>query len=127
MSDTIQTEEGEIGTESLYVPKTDAEIKELAFGVRAGTVFGTWSVEPRDIGMVFMPLLLGDALLPKQIERDGILHFYSYVDDQHTFPRSVNGMPCFHKIYPLNRDDTERLQKALDELRAFMGDTNADD
>lgn len=110
---------------------SDAELKKLALDVQAGAVFGTWNLrdQANETGMVFMPIMLLDAIQVKQLQIDGVVHLYEYIHK--ASPRSVNGYPMFMSFGTLNADETTRLQahiKVLQDMeKAFMGDNaNAD-
>lgn len=107
---------------------TDAELKKLAIDVHAGQVFGTWNLrnQAHETGMVFMPLMLMDPIQIKELEVDGVVHLYEYIDK--SGPRSINGYPMFMSFHTLKADEANRLQAHLEVLRnmekAFMGDEN---
>lgn len=115
----------EVGSEPEYVRRSDKEIKELALAVHAGSAFGTWSIPEHSRNMttsVFMTLLFMGSIDRKRMKRDGIVHVYEFLSE--AGPRSINGMPSFMSHRTLNGEDTNRLQKAIDDLRAFMGEEN---
>ena len=115
-------EDGEVAEKSAYVRKTDREIKDLAFEVRAGQVFGSWMLRESELQylpMVFMPLIALDDLGRKRLMCDGVLHFYGHMKD--SAPRSINGMPMFFSMGFLNAEDAARIDVALKKLEDFLG------
>ncbi len=117
---TIITE-GELEEGNHYVRKTNAEIRELALGLRSGTIFGSWQLrEPDLLVNVFMPLLFMTDVQRKSLIRDEVIHFYGAIAD--AAPRSINGYPIFFSMQLLNKEDAERMNAALKQLEAFMSD-----
>lgn len=115
----IRYTEGDLGSESAYVRKSNTAIRELAMAILSGTAFGSWQVDdPSLLGSVFMPLMMMDDIQRKSMKRDNIVHLYGFMKD--AAPRSINGMPMFFGMHVLNAEDTERLNEAMKTLREFM-------
>jgi hypothetical protein len=86
------------------------DIKELAVGIMAGSVFGSWGVRSGDdLGMVFMPLVLGGR--PPACA----MHIYEWLEK--SGPRSINGMPIFTSYRVLTFDDSKRVHSMLQKLK----------
>lgn len=108
-----------------YARKSNREIRELAAGIHAGSIFGSWMIRPADmIPNVFMCLRFMDDIQTKMMQRDDIVHVYGYIKD--AAPRSINGMPIFYSMYMLNIEDVNRVKEALKQLEAFMGGDDED-
>lgn len=115
-----------VSVQSEYRRKTDAEIRALAMGVRAGTVFGSWMLAEEDqrlLPTIFMPLMGLDDLHRKKMLRDGVVHLWGDLRD--AVQRSINGYPIFTKMGFLDREDTDRIVCALKALEVFL--VNGDD
>lgn len=116
-------EEGSLGAESDYAPKSNAQIRELALGIRSGTVFGSWMIPESSselLGNVFMPLLFMNDIQRKALVRNKVTQFYGFYAE--SAPRSINGMPIFFSMHFLTADDCTRLTKALKLLEEFMAE-----
>jgi hypothetical protein len=125
-SKTVIVEEGELGATSEYVRKTNQEIRELALGMRSGTVFGSWMLRDYEKDLltnVFMPLIFMNDIQHKAIVRDNIAHFYGYLKD--AAPRAINGLPIFYSMFMINAEDCLRLKAAGEALEAFMKEDEA--
>jgi len=114
-----------------YVSLTDPEVRELALGIMAGTVFTDRQLlDPRDITMVFPVLSMMtpeqyqesviDVVLPGGIEDAAPVGLiYEHLDK--AGPRSVNGYPMFFSLRVMSPSDLERVQGVMDELGAVLG------
>lgn len=108
-----------------YARKSNREIRELAAGFRAGSLFGSWMIQPESmITNVFMCLLFMDDIQKKMMQRDDIVHVYGYMKD--AGPMAINGMPIFYSMYMLSREDVDRIKEAMKQLEAFMGGDDED-
>ncbi len=102
--------------------KSKKEIKELAYECFRGSIFTSLQVSnPRDISMVFMPLMLMSPDQSQGMYQDKPHMYYSYMKD--SFPTGVNGYPCFGSVAHLNKEETElfvdyynKIEKAIDEI-----------
>lgn len=99
-------------------------IKQLAMDVHAGLIVGSWNVPENDIGMVFMPLMLMSEVNRKELERDGVVQVFEYVEK--AGPRGINGMPCFFSFRTLKEDEFTLLIKYHKQVKAmseaFLGE-----
>jgi hypothetical protein len=114
-----------------YVSLTDPEVRELALGIMAGTVFTDRQLlDPQDITMVFPVLSMMtpeqyqesviDVVLPGGIEDAAPVGLiYEHLDK--AGPRSVNGYPMFFSLRVMSPSDLERVQGVMDELGAVLG------
>ena len=97
---------------------TDAELRELALQIRAGTVFTDRSI-PEDqlesmLPMVFMPLGLMAKDELDRLREDGPYMLYEHISA--AGPRSMNGCPMFFSFRYLRKAEVERLQVYFDRL-----------
>lgn len=98
---------------------SDAELKQVAQGIFAGTVFTSNHVaEPGDLQMVFLPLAFGCFSDVPREDLNNIGTMYEYLSE--ASPRSLNGMPIFFSLRLLNWDDTRTLQKYYLQVKAAM-------
>ena len=108
MTETTTPEQG--------IPSRSAEeLKQLALDIYAGRVYIDRYVQhPRDIPLVFMPLMFLDneQLASLQQSQPGLI--YEYLSE--ASPRTVNGMPGFFSMKTLNQADTEKLFDILVKL-----------
>lgn len=117
----MRIKEETVSIQSEYRRKTDAEIRALALGVQAGTVFGTWMLPDEDqrlLPTIFMPLMGLDDLHRKKILRDGVVHLWGDMRD--AVQHSINGYPIFTKMGFLDREDAGRIACALKALEVFL-------
>ena len=99
-----------------YIPKTDAEIKQLAIDLYGGSIFTDRQCPPESLPMVFMPIALGAFKEDFDINKIGLI--YEYIDK--AGPRSINGMPCFMSFRWINRDDFDRVVVKFNEVKNAM-------
>lgn len=114
-------EVGSVSGESEYVPRSDEELKELALGVIAGTVFGTWNIPKHSenlISSIFPIIIFLDDIERKKMRRDGIIHFYEWKSK--AGPLAINGYPTFLSAHSLNAGDTDRLNKKIAQIRKAL-------
>ena len=102
-------------------PKTDQELKQLAMGILAGTVFTDRHVPKQDqklVSSIFMPLIFMDEKSHKDFteQQPGLL----YEDLNKAGPRGVNGYPIFSSMRFLTQEETERLDGFYKELQDFQ-------
>jgi len=102
-------------------PKTDEELREIALGIAAGTIFSDAHLpkgQGDDMFMhVFMPLMFMD-----EEQRQGLIDqmpalFYENIGK--AGPRSINGYPTFLSVQYLTISEVRRMQVFVRELRAF--------
>tara|TARA_B100000965_G_C19549950_1_gene739545 strand:+ start:443 stop:823 length:381 start_codon:yes stop_codon:yes gene_type:complete len=104
------------------IGRTKKEIKELAYECFRGAVFTSLQVhDQKDLGMVFMPLMLMSPDQSQGMYQDKPHMYYSYMKD--AFPTGVNGYPCFGSVAHLNKEETEtfinyynKIEKVIDEI-----------
>lgn len=96
------------------MPKTDDELKQIAIDFCEGKIFTSAHLNNlQNIGMVFMPLLLGAAQQMTEEERNNIGLIYEYYSE--AGPRSINGYPIFFSFRILTKEETDRTQAFIDE------------
>ena len=120
---SVYIEEGSVEGDSKYVGHSKSDILELALGVRAGTIFGSWMLSETDrhlLNSIFMPLMFMDDMHKKTLIRDEIVHFYGKLND--AAPRSINGFPMFFSMRSINKEDCDHLQSTLEHLEDFMSE-----
>lgn len=104
-----------------YVPKSDAEIRELAQDLYQGRIFTDRHIKKGDEERaltVFMPLAF---LKPKDVQdlkKNNIGLFYEYLSE--AGPRSVNGYPTFASFNALSQDDAKRLFETYEKIKAAV-------
>ena len=108
-----------------YIPKSVAELKQLALDVVEGRVFGSWSVPEDEVRMlmsIFLPLALCEKEHLKDLVDQNITGFYEYLDKSNSM--AVNGYPTFMTVKMLNSADLGRLYPMIEQLikqrREFM-------
>lgn len=99
---------------ALELPKmSEEDLRKFVLDFIAGQIFSDRHVRsPNDMGMVFMPLLLGalSGYEVSSLEQIGLI--YEYVGQ--AGPSSINGMPCFFSFRMMHRDDWARASAAID-------------
>ena len=100
----------------MFKPHTDDELKELAIGIHAGSIFTDRHLHDQSaLPMVFMPLVLG-ALKDKSVDDiKSIGLIYERIDA--AGPRSINGYPCFTSMRLLDKPDTKRVFEMIQKLK----------
>ena len=101
------------------VPKTDEELRRLAFDVVSGMVFTDRHVEePRDVSMVFMPLVLmkPDDLKAFQSMKPRLI--YEYLSE--AGPRTCNGMPGFFSMRYLDEEECKRFWPIYEDMHTTI-------
>lgn len=101
---------------------TDAELRELALQIRAGSVFTDRSIREAELEqmmpMIFMPLgLMSKEELARLIEDEPYM-LYEHISA--AGPRSMNGYPMFFSFRYLRKSEVERLQACCDRLDRLM-------
>jgi len=118
--DPISAEDPFEGDRAALFPKPDLvlprmpddELRKFIQDMLANQIFVSEQVRnPADVGMVFMPLLLGALgdYDPRSYSDIGV--FYEY--HSKSLPRSINGYPCFTSVRMLHRLDWIRARKAI--------------
>ncbi len=93
--------------------KNRLNLKQLAIDIVEGKVFGSWMLkDPKDIGMVFLPLIFAAS---KDFEGVDIVSVYEYYDK--ALPRGVNGYPCFASANFLSSKQVEEIQPLIDQYQ----------
>lgn len=103
--------------------KTEQELKQLAIDIVAGKVFGSWCLkDPDDAMMVFMCIIFLSPEQRKEMEKEGVVHLYEYLDKAN--PRSVNGLPTFMSMQLLTKNELEILlpfvEQSKEQKEAFL-------
>lgn len=113
MSDQIEAK-----TEETEKPKTDEELKALAFDIFQGKVFTDRHLaDVRDISVVFMPLSFLSEAQIEQLKADDPGLIYEYMEK--AGPRAINDMPCFFSMNLLSQDDAKKVMEMCKELTAM--------
>lgn len=111
------------------IPRTDKELKELAYHIFENKVFGSWSFRSESdarnlMGSVFMCALFISEDDRKKLADSGANHFYEYYD--RSLPRSINGYPIFMSMRFVLDEEWPKITKYIKELekqrKEFMGD-----
>ena len=96
----------------LVLPRLSADaLRKLITEICDGTVFTSAQCRESDMGMVFMPILLGAFAenTKESLKQIGIL--YEYLSE--AGPRSCNGYPCFFSFHMLHKDDWEIVRASI--------------
>lgn len=103
------------------VMKTDPELRELALGMTAGTIFTDRHIAQDDfpdmLPSVFLAFGLLDPTQRKELIDGGLAVIYE--DMEKAGGHSVNGYPQFLSFQHLCRDEWDRLMPMLDEIMAW--------
>ena len=114
---TINNDSNELGK----VRKTTDELRELAFGAVAGTIFTSQHVPPNVapdlVPRVFMSLLLMGEEDRKNLEQEEPALFYESMSKAQ--PWAVNGYPRFGTVKWLNHGEFDEYSKYVNQLLAF--------
>jgi hypothetical protein len=103
------------------LPMPDAELKELAMAMRAGTVFSSDHLRANQgnmLGSVFMPLMLGGRNMHRNIAIHDITLFYEELSQ--ASPRAINGLPCFTSVRLLCRTEHQRLRDKIQAIEKAL-------
>jgi len=101
--------------------KSKKEIKELALECYRGHVFTSLQISnPRDIGMVFMPLMLMNPDQAQGLYQEKPCMYYAHMKD--AFPTGVNGYPCFGSVAMLNQKETELFRSYYNKIEKVIDD-----
>lgn len=110
-------------------PRTDKELRELAFYIFENKVFGTWAFrDDREmkmlVGNVFMPFMFMAQEDKKTMVDAKVIHMYEFYDQ--AGPRSINGYPIFWSMKLILEEEWKKITKYVDELgkqrSEFMGE-----
>ena len=121
MTNNARPSTGEIGASPGYKPLSVEEVRQIAMDLLGGQIFGSWQIPKHDqhlLHSIFMPLMFLDELTLKEWQRDKIEHVYGHMKD--TVSRSMYGYPIFHSFRPLNLEDTQRIVKMAQKMKAIM-------
>ena len=105
-----------------YVPKSDADLEQLAQDIVAGMVFHSSyhadAIEKSGLSLasIFMPLMFIEDWNTFAQEHNIAVVYEHY---EKAGPRSCNGMPCFFSCGCLNGADAERLHARVLEIDTF--------
>lgn len=97
------------------------ELKNLAIGLMAGTIFSSMSIKDNDVdllGVIFMPIYFGlfaEQTFYEEIKDVGLI----YEKMSNAGPRCVNGYPTFFSCELLHIKYFDDLQKVMEEIRVI--------
>lgn len=89
------------------------DIKQLAIDVVENKVFGSWSLDDRNIDLmhlIFLPLAMIDQAGIDDLKNKNIVHLYEYYEGN-TFGRCINGFPIFSSFRGISKDDYIEMAK----------------
>lgn len=113
MSETKETGE--------RITKTDAELRELAMGLVAGTVFSDRHLQEDErldmLTAIFMPLGLMGKGGWETLQSQNVRMFYEHLDK--ATGTAVNGYPTFFSMKTLTGEECDRMQPFINQLMAF--------
>ena len=88
--------------------RTDEELRQIALDMFKGLVFSSYHCKSaREISMVFMPLLLLDDFISKEIKDNKVNFIFEYGDK--ASPRRINGKPIFFSFSYLLPDEEAKM------------------
>jgi hypothetical protein len=93
----------------------DDELKKIAMGLLAGTLFSSDSIrEHGNIGLVFMTLAMASPSLLHYAKLHNITFVYEWLSE--AGPRSINGMPSFFSHKWLTNEQHKQMYEILDKI-----------
>jgi hypothetical protein len=103
--------------------KTEAELRQFAVDYYHGKIFTSDMVSnPNELGMIFMPIVLGCFKgIPKEELKDYWV-IYEYYDKG--IPRGYNGKPIFYSLHVMNKHDADLCNIYLEEYKALQDKFN---
>src|SRR5262249_16570090 len=103
-----------------YVPKTDAEIRQLAEDLYRGLIFTDRHIgnQPNLIKSVFMPLFFLEEKDIESLKQAKIGLFFEYIKE--AGPMFINGFPIFSSMQMLSDDDAKRLFAVHDKIKSAV-------
>ena len=98
--------------------KTDKELRQVALGLKTGTIFCNRHVkEAREVTMIFQALNFLDEKQAEDFKKRDIGLIYE--ETCNAAPRSVNGFPMFFSLQTLTKKETEKTLRYHEELVKF--------
>jgi hypothetical protein len=94
----------------------DKDLKQIAVDLYEGRIFTDRHLDdPKDVGMVFMPIMLGafSGKTEEELKKIGLV--YEYLSE--AGPRSVNGMPMFYSCKILDNEETKIMFNHYDRYK----------
>ena len=98
--------------------KTDEELKEIAMGINAGTIFTDRHI-PEDqsemIGIIFIIISLMDEKMRKEwiASKPGMIYEYMSAAG----PRTINGFPSFMSMHILTQEETKKVFDYMSKIK----------
>lgn len=104
-----------------FTSLTDKELKELAIGIYAGTIFTDRHVsESSDLGHVFMPIVFGAFSEATEEEIDKVGLIYEHINEAGS--RSFNGLPMFFSMKIIRKEDAKKVFDYYGEYKKLRDD-----
>lgn len=104
-----------------YVPKTDAEIRQLAEDLYRDLIFTDRHINGGNTDMIksiFMPLFFLEEKDIESLKKAKIGLFFEYY--KAAGPMSVNGYPTFFSVQMLSESDTKRLFETHNKIKSAV-------
>ena len=102
--------------------RTDEELKKIAMDIVDDKIFTSDMVRnPSEIGMVFMPVLLGGLKDMDEDKKKDVRVLFEYYSE--AMPRGINGYPTFPSVQILFKEEVPIIQKYVDkyvQLKEYM-------
>lgn len=102
------------------IPKTDAELKQIAVDIFENKIFTNRHIAQEDMKLVsslFMPIALGAFSSWTEEELQDIGLIYEYMTE--AAPRNVNGYPSFFSMQILSNEENRRMVVFYKEYSAL--------
>jgi hypothetical protein len=101
--------------------RTDKELKEIAMGIRAGTIFTDRNIRKQDhymIGSIFMPIALMDDEDRKEYIASKPGMIFEHISK--AAPRAVNGYPIFFTMQTLSYDEADKVCEYFQKIEEVV-------
>lgn len=98
-----------------HISKTLEELKQIAMDIYDQKVFIDRYCRPEEIGMVFMPIILGCFKDQDKEYLEDIGLIYEYYSE--AGPRGINGKPTFTSLKLLSKGDTNIMFDYYNEYK----------
>ena len=105
-----------------YIPKTDKELKHLAFDIVSDKVFYDEMIpeskgRAQIVSLVFLPLFFMKTEILQELSNDNIAMFYEYYTKG--LKKGINGYPTFSSCNMLDKNDKVKLIAFINEVQEF--------
>jgi hypothetical protein len=115
----METDLVEMAATAHKVPKTDAELRQLAMDIVENKVFTDRHLNENEasmLGQVFMPIIFMSEEQTKKVFED-VGMVYEYYSE--AGPRGINGLPVFMTVRFLSSDESNRIAPMIKTIQEF--------